>query len=75
MTNKRVLLQLNLLSITGYYSPEVKKQAEKLINADLVSFVGTDCHNSRHIENLKKCFTNSLWHKLSVSEKLLNKTL
>lgn len=75
LTSKGVLLQLNLLSITGYYSPEVKKQAEKLINADLVSFVGTDCHNMRHIENLKKCFTNLLWHKLSVSEKLLNKTL
>ena len=29
LTNKGVLLQLNLLSITGYYSPEVKKQAEK----------------------------------------------
>ena len=75
LTSKGVLLQLNLLSITGYYSPEVKKQAEKLINADLVSFVGTDCHNMRHIENLKKCFTNPLWHKLSVSKKLLNKTL
>ena len=55
LTNKGVLLQLNLLSITGYYSLEVKKQAEKLINADLVSFVGTDCHNMRHIENLKFC--------------------
>ena len=75
LTSKGVLLQLNLLSITGYYSPEVKKQAEKLINADLVSFVGTDCHNMRHIENLKKCFTNPLWHKLSVSKKLINKTL
>ena len=75
LTSKGVLLQLNLLSITGYYSREVKKQAEKLINADLVSFVGTDCHNMRHIENLKKCFTNPLWHKLSVSKKLLNKTL
>ncbi len=50
LTSKGVLLQLNLLSITGYYSREVKKQAEKLINADLVSFVGTDCHNMRHIE-------------------------
>ena len=75
LTSKGVLLQLNLLSITGYYSLEVKKQAEKLINADLVSFVGTDCHNMRHIENLKKCFTNPLWHKLLVSEKILNKTL
>ena len=75
LTNKGVLLQLNLLSITGYYMPEVKKQAEKLINADLVSFAGTDCHNIRQINYLKKCFTNPLWHKLSVSKKLLNSSL
>ena len=70
-----MIIDDHLLSITGYYSPEVKKQAEKLINADLVSFVGTDCHNMKHIENLKLCFIKPLWHKLSVSEKLLNKTL
>ena len=74
-TQKGVFLQLNLLSLVGYYSPEVKKQAEKLVNADLISFVGTDCHNMRHAEVLKQCFTNPLWHKLSQSEKLLNKTL
>ncbi len=75
LTNKGIFLQLNLLSITGYYTKEVKKQAEKLINADLVSFAGTDCHNMRQIDYLKKCFTNPLWHKLSVSKKLLNSSL
>ena len=75
LTDKGVLLQLNLLSIIGYYSPEVKKQAEKLVNADLISFAGTDCHNMRHAEVLKQCFINPLWHKLSQSAKLLNKTL
>ena len=75
LTNKGIFLQLNLLSITGYYTKEVKKQAEKLINADLVSFAGTDCHNMRQIDYLKKCFTNPLWHKLSLSKKLLNSSL
>jgi len=74
-TQKGVFLQLNLLSLVGYYSTEVKKQAEKLVNADLISFVGTDCHNMRHAQILKECFINPLWHKLSQSEKLLNKTL
>jgi tyrosine-protein phosphatase YwqE len=74
-TDKGVFLQLNLLSITGYYSPEVKEKAKQLIENDLVSFVGTDCHNIRHAQKLKECFTNSLWHQLSKSEKLLNNTL
>ena len=75
LSDRGILLQLNLLSITGYYSEEVKKQAEQLIDNDLISLVGTDCHNMKHVENLKKCFTNSFWHKLSQSEKLLNKIL
>ena len=75
LSDRGILLQLNLLSITEYYSEEVKKQAEQLIDNDLISLVGTDCHNMKHVENLKKCFTNPLWHKLSQSEKLLNKTL
>ena len=56
LTNKGVLLQLNLLSITGYYTQEVKKQAEKLINADLVSFAGTDCHNMKQIDSIEDCY-------------------
>ena len=72
---KGVLLQLNLLSITGYYSKKVRKNAEKLINEDMISFVGTDCHNMHHVIKLRECLTNPLWHKLSRSENLLNKTL
>jgi len=72
---KGVLLQLNLLSITGYYSKKARKNAEKLINEDMVSFVGTDCHNMHHVIKLRECLTNPLWHKLSRSENLLNKTL
>ena len=72
---KGVLLQLNLLSITGYYSKKVRKNAEKLIDEDMISFVGSDCHNMHHVIKLRECLTNPLWHKLSRSENLLNNTL
>ena len=72
---KGVLLQLNLLSITGYYSKKVRKNAEKLINEDMISFVGSDCHNMQQVMKLRECLTNPLWHKLSQSKNLLNKTL
>ena len=74
-SEKGVLLQLNLLSITGYYSDQVRKNAENLIKEDLISFVGTDCHNMNQVIKLRECFTNPLWHQLSQSEKLLNNTL
>lgn len=48
--DKGVLLQVNLNSLTGVYSPQVKKVAEKLLRAGIVSFIGTDCHNGNHLK-------------------------
>jgi len=47
-----VLLQLNLNSLAGYYSPAAKKVAEQLIDGGLIDFVGTDTHHLRHTETL-----------------------
>ena len=43
------LFQANLLSTTDYYGPEVRKKLIKLINNELIDFVGSDIHNMRHI--------------------------
>ena len=75
LVNRGVLLQMNLLSMTGYYSPQVKKNASFLIEKNLVSFVGTDCHNMMQLQKLEDCFTSPLWHKLLDSGKLLNDSL
>lgn len=42
-------LQVNLLSITGYYGKPAAKAAAYLIKKGLVSFAGTDLHHSRHM--------------------------
>ena len=46
-------LQLNLLSLTGYYGKEVNKAATYLIRNDLISFLGTDLHHVRHLAALQ----------------------
>jgi tyrosine-protein phosphatase YwqE len=75
LKNRGVLLQMNLLSLIGYYSPQVQKKTEKLIEDNLVSFVGTDCHNMHHAELYEKCHTKKAWHDLVNSNMLLNNTL
>jgi tyrosine-protein phosphatase YwqE len=75
LKNRGVLLQINLLSLIGYYSPQVQKKTEKLIEENLVSFVGTDCHNMHHAQLYEKCQTKKAWHDLANSEMLLNHTL
>ena len=52
------LLQLNLLSLTGYYGKSVKKVAEHLIRQKMVSFAGTDLHHDRHLALLQKLATD-----------------
>jgi protein-tyrosine phosphatase len=52
--NKGVLFQININSLSGYYSKASQDFAMKLIDNEMVSFVGSDCHGIRHIEALKK---------------------
>ena len=49
---KGVALQVNLLSLTGYYGESVKKTAFRLLDDNLIDFIGTDAHHVRHIETI-----------------------
>lgn len=44
-----VNIQLNLNSLTGHYGPDVKKQAERMLDQFTVDFVGTDAHRMDHL--------------------------
>ena len=70
-----VFLQINLLSLIGYYSPQIQQKTKELIAKNQVSFVGTDCHNMNHAAIYEKCQTKKAWHDLVNSGKLLNSTL
>jgi protein-tyrosine phosphatase len=47
------LLQVNLLSLTGYYGKPVAKVAKYLFEEGMVDFVGTDMHHTKHLSTLK----------------------
>jgi tyrosine-protein phosphatase YwqE len=46
------LLQVNLLSLTGYYGKSVAKAAKYILDKGLADFVGTDLHHFRHLNVL-----------------------
>ncbi|MEJ8757913.1 CpsB/CapC family capsule biosynthesis tyrosine phosphatase [Pontibacter sp. H259] len=66
-----VLLQPNLNSLTGYYSPAAKNVAEKLIDNGLVDLVGSDVHSLKHIGAMQKVLSSKYIGKL-LSLPLLN---
>lgn len=75
LADRGVFLQINWLSLIGYYSSQIKKKTESLISANIVSFIGSDCHNMAQVELYKKCQTNHAWHTLYNSGNLLNDSL
>ncbi len=47
-------LQVNMLSLGGYYGPPQKEFAQKLIDRGWVNWLGSDLHHERHIEALTR---------------------
>jgi protein-tyrosine phosphatase len=74
LAERGALLQINLNSLVGYYSPMAKKTAEKLIDDGLVSFVGSDMHNSKHMDALYDAVNTKYFDKL-LTQDLLNNSL
>lgn len=75
LKSRGVLLQMNLLSLTNHYSPQTRKIAEKMVDANLVDAVGTDCHRIENLRMLEDHLNLKHIHKLANQEKLFNKTL
>ncbi len=58
MREKGILLQLNTLSLTGHYGPQVAKQARTMLKRGLIDLLGSDMHHSGHGEGLKLILTD-----------------
>ena len=50
-------LQLNILSLLGYYGKPIKEVAWKLLKHKLVDFLGTDLHHQQHANKLQEILT------------------
>ena len=74
LLDRNVILQLNIVALTGCYSKPVQKFAEKLIDMKAVKLVGTDCHNMGHIHLLKEAVKTKYFKKLMDLE-LINNSL
>jgi protein-tyrosine phosphatase len=53
LRNRGCYLQLNVLSLFGYYGGAVKRAAEDLLAAGLYQYCGTDMHHVKHADNLQ----------------------
>ncbi|TCD17333.1 histidinol phosphatase [Pedobacter psychrodurus] len=61
---KGCLLQLNLLSVVGYYGKEVKQLAELLLKEKMYDLAGTDLHHDKHLNTLTEAIRSGRLHDL-----------
>lgn len=74
LLNRGVLLQMNISSITGYYSKPAHITAQKLIDRGWIHLLGSDCHHLQHIQLVDKAQYLKYYEK-ALSLPLLNNSL
>ncbi len=58
LKEKGVQMQLNLLSVSGYYGRTVKQNAETYLEHRLYDYCGTDLHHQRHLTNISRLISD-----------------
>lgn len=74
LLDREIYFQINLLSLTGFYSKPIKHFAEMLIDENKVKLFGTDCHNHRYLDMLETLPDSKYFEKIQEME-ILNRYL
>lgn len=75
MKDKGVYFQLNINSLSGYYSQKARKIAKTLLKKEMIEFVGSDTHKMKHLDVLKQTVNTRQFKRLFKSGKILNNAL
>ncbi|MDH5366044.1 MAG: capsular biosynthesis protein [Cyclobacteriaceae bacterium] len=74
LIDRGVFMQLNINSLSGYYSKDIRKMAEKLIDKKYVHFLGSDCHHIQHLKVLE-ISKGKKYYRKALELNLLNNAL
>jgi protein-tyrosine phosphatase len=69
------LLQINLLSLVGYYGKSTQETARMLVKEQLVDLIGTDLHHTRHLQTMSHPSLMAETDALLQSGRILNPSL
>lgn len=75
LKNRNVFFQLNTISLSGFYSLPTKKLSEKLIDAKMIDFLGSDLHSFQYFKLIEKTLYEPALLKLINSGMLKNQEL
>ena len=68
-------LQMNITSLIGVYGGTARNIAQRLVDEEMIEFIGTDLHNEGHLAHLSKALGDPYVQKILSSDRLMNSTL
>ncbi|MEO8711957.1 MAG: CpsB/CapC family capsule biosynthesis tyrosine phosphatase [Parafilimonas sp.] len=68
-------LQINILSLLGYYGDATKNTAQNLLKKNMITLAGTDMHHENHLNALKQLASKKSFYKLFENIDIKNKEL
>jgi protein-tyrosine phosphatase len=74
LLDRGVQMQLNISSLTGYYSKPVQQMAFKLIDRKMIHWVGSDCHHLAQTHLMREA-QNLRYFRKALTLPLLNNSL
>ena len=74
LLDRGVMMQMNISSITGYYSKPVQQMAFRLIDNGMIHWLGSDCHHLQHVQLMQHARRLRYFRK-ALTLPLLNNTL
>lgn len=75
LKNLGCALQINLLSLTGYYGKPVQAAAKNILKHGLADYLATDLHHERHGTNLQQALSHELVVEVLQKNSFLNAQL
>lgn len=74
LIDRGVLMQMNISSLTGYYSRPVQQMAYRLIDRGMIHWLASDCHHLQHMELMSNA-RRSRYFRKALTLPLLNNSL
>ncbi|MCL6260610.1 capsular biosynthesis protein [Aquiflexum sp. TKW24L] len=64
LLDRDIFFQMNLLSLTGFYSRHIQTFAELLVREGKIKYLGTDTHNHRYLDALENLPESKYYDKI-----------
>lgn len=75
LVNMGVEMQVNIGTFTGIYGPQLQKAAYQMIDAGLVSYLGSDLHGEKHLGYITRALHDKKFRQVLAKHEFKNKEL